>query len=71
MLMVEFRACNNNQCPIDWFKMQAKTTCFKQSNYCLTNEPCNRRRNTVRHSNISFLVVTHDNNSRKKNCILG
>jgi hypothetical protein len=29
MLMVEFRACNNNQCPIDWFKMQVETTCFK------------------------------------------
>jgi hypothetical protein len=35
-------------------------------NYFLTNEPCNRRRNTTRHLNISLLTITHDNNSTKK-----
>ncbi len=38
-------------------------------NYCLTNEPCNRR-NMARHSNISLPIVTHDNNSMKKKCFL-
>jgi hypothetical protein len=36
-------------------------------NYCLTNEPCNRRRNMARHLNISLPIVTHDNSSMKKN----
>ncbi len=35
-------------------------------NYCLTNEPCNRRRNMARHLNISLPIVTHDNSSMKK-----
>jgi hypothetical protein len=35
-------------------------------NYCLTNEPCNRRRNTTKHLNISLHVVTQDNSSTNK-----
>jgi hypothetical protein len=31
MVMAKFMAFDNNQCPIDWFKMQAKTTRLKQS----------------------------------------
>jgi hypothetical protein len=29
MVMVEFRAFDNNQCPIGWFKMQVETTRLK------------------------------------------
>jgi hypothetical protein len=30
-MMVEFRAFDNNQCPMDWFKMQIETIGLKQS----------------------------------------
>jgi hypothetical protein len=35
----------------------------KTINYCLTNEPYNKKRNTIKHSNISLPIVTHDNSS--------
>jgi hypothetical protein len=31
IVMVEFKAFDNNQCPTDWFKMQIKTIGLKQS----------------------------------------
>jgi hypothetical protein len=31
MVMVEFRAFDNNQCSIDWFKTQVKTIRLEQS----------------------------------------
>jgi hypothetical protein len=70
MVMAKFKASNNNQSTIDWFKTSINNM-FQIINYCLTNEPCNRKRNMVRHLNISLFVVTHDNSSIEKKRFLG
>jgi hypothetical protein len=62
MVITKFKAFNNNQCPTNWSKMQAKIIRLKQSTI-LTNEPCNRRTNTTKHSNISLPAITHGNSS--------